>query len=111
VALGRPEVQVVQGRAHIRVRIGRLERTGSRVQSARLRDVRILLVPAAGGEPLLVTGAKSPGEWPAGAYRFLVADRLADGRATPAGRFRLRVEGTGADGAVLTRESRAFTLE
>jgi hypothetical protein len=110
-ALGRPEVQVVQGRAHIRVRIGRLERAGSRVQSARLRDVRILLVPAGGGEPLLVTGAKSPGEWPAGAYRFLVADRLADGRATPAGRFRLRVEGTGADGAVLTRESGAFTLE
>ncbi len=110
-ALGRPVVHVVEGRAHVRVRIGRLERAGTRVQSARLRAVRILLVPAAGGEPLLVAGAKSPGEWPAGAYRFLVADRLADGRATPAGAFRLRVEGTGADGTVLTRESGPFTLE
>lgn len=110
-ALGRPVVHVLEGRAHVRVRIGRLERAGTRVQSARLRAVRILLVPAGGGEPLLVAGAKSPGEWPAGAYRFLVADRLADGRATPAGEFRLRVEGTGADGTVLTRESGPFTLE
>ncbi|MDX6555887.1 MAG: minor extracellular serine protease Vpr [Miltoncostaeaceae bacterium] len=110
-ALGRPEVQVVEGRAHVRVRIGRLEREGGRVQSARLHGVRFTLLPVDGGDPLMVSGAKSPAEWPAGAYRFLVADRLADGRAAPPGRYRLRVAGTGADGAVLTRDSAPFSLD
>jgi hypothetical protein len=110
-ALGRPEVQVAGGRAHVRVRIGRLEREGGRVQSARLHGIRFTLLPVGGGEPLLVSGAKSPAEWPAGAYRLVVADRLADGRATPPGRYRLRVEGTGPDGAVLTRDSAPFSLD
>jgi len=102
---------VVAGRAQARVRIGRLVRAGGRILSVRMHDVRLHLVPAGGGEPLLLAGEKAPAEWPAGAYRFLVAERLADGRATPPGRYRLRVTGAGPDGAVLSRASGLFTLE
>jgi hypothetical protein len=72
--------------------------------------VRLELLPAAGGDPLPVAGAKQDAAWPAGTYRFLVARRLASGLTVAAGAYRLRVVARGADGRTLQRVSAPFTL-
>jgi hypothetical protein len=109
-ALGLPEVRVAGGLAEVRVRLGLLRREGARLRSARVGGVRLSLLPDAGGAPLPVAGAEQDGSWPAGAYRFIVARRLATGLEVPAGRYRLRVTATGPDGAVLRRASAPFRL-
>jgi hypothetical protein len=67
------------------------------------------LVDSWGGR-LAVAGAKQPGEWPAGRYRFVLARRLADSRPLPSGRFTLLVRALGPDGTRLRAESAPFTL-
>lgn len=109
-ALGRPEVRVQAGLAEVLVRLGVRRRVDQRVRAATLRGVRLALVPAAGGAPLPVAGAKQDGAWPAGTYRFLVVRRRASGLDVAPGAYRLRVTARGVDGRVLRRESRVFTL-
>lgn len=109
-AVGVPEVAADSRLAEVRVRLGILRRQDSRLRSVRVHGVRLHLVPAGGGEPLLVAGAKQDGDWAAGTYRFLVARRLASGLDVPAGRYRLSVTAAGPDGAALRRLSAPFTL-
>jgi hypothetical protein len=109
-AVGVPEVAADSRLAEVRVRLGILRREDSRLRSVRVHGVRLHLVPAGGGESLLVSGAKQDGDWAAGTYRFLVARRLASGLDVPAGRYRLSVTAAGPDGAALRRLSAPFTL-
>ncbi len=109
-ALGIPEITSASGLAGVSAQIGRLERREGRLQSVRLHDVRVELLPEEGGEPLAVVGAKQPGEWVAGRYRLLLAERLANGRPRPPGRYRVRVSARGPDGRRITRRSAATDL-
>lgn len=104
-ALGIPEITTGSGLASVSAQIGRLERREGRLDSVRLHDVRVELLPDGGGDPLLVTGEKQPGEWAAGRYRLLLAQRLADGTPRSAGIYRVRVTARGPDGRRLTRVS------
>jgi hypothetical protein len=109
-ALGEPQVRVESGLAEALVRVGTLRRRDARVEGVRLHGLRLELVPAAGGEPLPVAGAKQEGAWPAGTYRFLLARRLASGLDVPPGAYRLRATATGPDGRRVSAQSRRFAL-
>jgi hypothetical protein len=109
-ALGVPRVRVAGGIAEVRVDVGRLDRVGGWLQSTPLHAVSLWLVPAGGRTPLRLSGAKEPGDWPAGSYRFLLARRLANGARVPSGRWRLRVTASGPDGTPLRRDSAPFVL-
>ena len=104
-ALGIPEITAGGGLASVAIQVGRLERRDGHLDAVRLHDVRVELLPEIGGEPLAVTGDKHPGEWVAGRYRLLLAQRLANGRPRPAGRYRVRVSARGPDGRRLVRVS------
>jgi hypothetical protein len=108
--LGRPLVSVSGGVARAVVRIGRLARVGDRVRSAPLHDVRLLLAPADGSEPVLAAGVASTADWAAGTYRFVLSRRLPTGGTLPAGRYRLQVRARPAQGPELTEVSAPFTL-
>ncbi len=109
-ALGTPEVTVGTRFAEVRVRLGALRRSSSRVANVALHGVAMDLLPVGGGDPLPVSGAKQSGAWAAGTYRFLVARRLASGLEAPPGDYRLRVRAQGPDGAELASTSAPFTL-
>ena len=109
-ALGTPEVTVGTRYAEVRVRLGALRRASARIANVSLHGVAMELVPAAGGDPLPVAGAKQSGAWAPGTYRFLVARRLASGLQPPAGEYRLRVRAEGPDGTGLVSTSAPFTL-
>ena len=98
------------GVAEVRVRVGLLRRADGRLRSVRLHALRLSLLPEAGGAPLPITGTKAGSALPAGTYRFLIAPRLADGLAVPAGRYRVRAEATGPDGRRLTVRSAPLTI-
>jgi hypothetical protein len=110
-ALAPPQIRADSGLAEVVVRVGMLRREGERVRSVRLHGVRLELLPEGGGAALPVAGTKQAWPWPAGAYRFLVARRLASGVDVAAGAYRLRVTAAGPDGAVLRRVSGPFTLD
>jgi hypothetical protein len=110
-ALGTPQIRADSGLAEVQVRVGLLRRDGGRVRGVRLHGVRLELLPRDGGAPLPVAGTKQAGAWPAGAYRFLVARRLASGVDVAPGTYRVRVTGTGPDGTSLRSESGPFTLD
>ncbi|HMM49950.1 MAG TPA: S8 family serine peptidase [Miltoncostaeaceae bacterium] len=103
--LGTPAVRTRAGGAQIMVRIGRVNRVAGRIQAVALNDVRFELVPLAGGSPLTVLGTGQSGSWPAGTYRFLLADRDADGIEIPRGMYRLRVSARHPGGGWLRRAS------
>lgn len=109
-ALGVPRVRVVPGGAEALVRIGLLERRAAGVRAQRLSGVAFALVPAAGGAPLPVSGAKESGDGAPGTFRIAIGRRLAAGLEVPAGRYRLRVGATGPDGTRLRRHSAPFRL-
>jgi hypothetical protein len=110
-ALAPPQIRADSGLAEVVVRAGMLRREGERVRSVRLHGLRLELLPDAGGAALPVAGTKQAWPWPAGAYRFLVARRLASGVDVAPGSYRLRVTATGPDGSVLRRMSGPFTLD
>ncbi len=60
-ALGVPEVRADAALVEVRVRLGLLRRQGARLRGARVHGVRLTLLPAAGGAPLPVGGAKQGG--------------------------------------------------
>jgi hypothetical protein len=109
-ALGDLQVGTDGGVAEVRVRVGLLRRADGRLRSVRLHGLRLSLVPVGGGAPLPIAGAKAAGALPAGTYRFLIAPRLADGLAVPAGRYRVRAAASGPDGRRLVVEGAAVTL-
>ena len=109
-SLGDPEVRVSSGLAEVLVRLGTRRRVDARVRGAALHRVRLALLPAAGGAPIPVAGAKQEGSAPAGTYRFLVARRGASGLDVAPGAYRLRVTARGPDGRALRTVSRRFTL-
>lgn len=109
-ALGTPAVSESGGTAVARVQVGLRERSGGRIVSARLRDVRLSLRRAGGGPPLPLTHEARDGGWPAGTYRILIATRVATGLEVPDGRYRLQVSATGPDGTVLRRISQPFRI-
>jgi hypothetical protein len=109
-ALGVPQVQVRSGYAEAEVRVGLLDRSGGALRSVPMHGVSLSLVPVGSDRPLRVAGARQPADWPAGAYRFLLARRLSNGLQIPPGRFRLRVSARGPDGTRLVRESGPFAL-
>lgn len=104
-ALGIPEITAGSGLARVAAQVGRLERRDGRLDTVRLHEVRVELLPGDGGEALLVAGDKQPGEWVAGRYRLLLAQRLANGRPRPPGTYRVRVSGRGPDGRRIVRVS------
>lgn len=109
-ALGRPEVTVRAGLAEARVRVGTLRRSEGRITGVVLHSLRLQLVPAAGGAPILLAGAKRDADLPAGTYRYLIARRDAHGAPIGPGVYRLRAIAAGPGGVVLRRESRGFSL-
>ena len=109
-ALGTPEVTVGEEVAEVRVRLGRRARVAGRLVNQTLHGVRISLQPQPGGRAQPIAGAKQDGDWPPGTYRFLVARRLADGGPVGAGRYRVLVTGTAADGTRVQRASTPFDL-
>jgi minor extracellular serine protease Vpr len=109
-ALGVPAVRVAAGVAQVEVAIGARRREGESLAAATLHDVGFWLVPAAGGEPLRVSGARQKGNWPAGTYRVLLSGRLANGLEVAPGRYRVRVTATAPDGTALSSESDPFRL-
>lgn len=110
-ALGTPTVRVGSGLAQVMVRVGSMERRRGQVRANVLHSLRIQLIPAAGGEPVNVFGAKQDGDWPAGTYRFIVADRSGDGLDIAPGAYRVRVIAAGAGGTTYRRESARFSLD
>ena len=109
-ALRVPEVRASGDTVEARVSIGVNQRSPGSLTVAPLHDVGLWLVPSGGGAPIRMAGAKQAGDWPVGMYRFVLTRRRADGKELAAGRYRLRVEGTGADGIVQVRESKGFRL-
>jgi hypothetical protein len=109
-ALGDLQIGTDGGVAEVRVRVGLLRRADGRLRSVRLHGLRLSLVPVDGGAPLPIAGAKAAGALPAGTYRFLIAPRLADGLAVPAGRYRVRAAATGPDGRRLVVQGAPVTL-
>lgn len=109
-ALGVPVVRVAAGVAQVEVTIGARRREGATLAAATLHDVGFWLVPAAGGEPLRVSGARQRGNWPAGTYRVLLSGRLANGLEVAPGRYRVRVTATAPDGTAVSSESEAVRL-
>ncbi len=110
VALGVPLVRVAGDTAEARVTIGFVGRSGPALVVSPLHDLGLWLVPAGGAAPIRMAGDKQVGDWPAGTYRFMLTRRRVDGKELPAGRYRLRVQGFGPDGAPLVRESKVFRL-
>jgi hypothetical protein len=109
-ALGSPEIRVAGDVAEARVSVGRVGRSGNALMVAPLHQLGLWLVPAGGGAPIRMAGAKQSADWPAGTYRFMLTRRQGTGRELPAGRYRLRVTALGADGVTLVRESKVFAL-
>lgn len=109
-ALGVPRVRVSRGFAELLVRVGHRRRADGRVVSAPLRSLRLQLVPAAGGPPIAVLGARQDGTWPAGTYRFMVSPRDADGVRVPRGLYRVQAIAAAPDGRVLRTRSARFPL-
>lgn len=109
-ALGTPVVLSRDGVTEVRVSVGLLARREKGLASAPLHGVRLWLVRGSGESPLPLSGAKGVADWAAGEYRFLLSERLADGRKVPAGTYRLRVSAAGPDGAPMGRESESFSL-
>jgi hypothetical protein len=105
-----PKVRVRRGVAHVSLKIGGQSVGDNRLRAIRLHTVRMWLVPSDGGTPLLVSGDRQPADWPAGDYRFLLSQRLADGTPLPEGTFRMRVTARGPDGRPLSAESPPFAL-
>ncbi len=105
-----PVVRVKGGVGQVALKIGGQAVGDNRLRAVRLNAVKMWLVPAGGGTPLLVSGEKEPADWPAGDYRFLLSRRLADGTPLPSGKFRLRVTARGPDGSSLSASSKAFSL-
>lgn len=110
-ALGVPQVRIAGDTAEARVTIGFVGRSGPALVVSPLHDLGLWLVPAGGAAPIRMAGDKQVGDWPAGTYRFMLTRRRVDGKELPAGRYRLRVQGFGPDGAPLVRESRVFRLD
>ena len=109
-ALGTPRVLVAGDSTEARVTIGLVGHSGASLVVAPLHDLGLWLVPAGGAAPIRMAGAKQIGDWPTGTYRFALTRRRADGQELPAGRYRLRVQALGPDGAPIVRESKAFRL-
>lgn len=110
-AVGIPEITTGAGLDGVAAQIGRLERREGTLSSVRLHGVRVELLPEGGGDPLPVTGDKQPGEWVAGRYRLLLAQRLANGQPRPPGRYRVRVSARGPDGRRVARVSAPADLD
>jgi hypothetical protein len=110
LALGIPQVKVAGDTAEARVTVGFVGRREEAIVVSPLHELGLWLVPAGGGAPVRMAGAKQVGDWPAGTYRFLLTRRRADGQELAAGRYRLRVQGLGPNGEPLTRESKVFRL-
>lgn len=109
-ALGVPAVHVAAGVAQVEVAIGARRREGASLAATTLHDVDFWLVPAAGGAPLRVSGARQKGNWPAGTYRVLLSGRLANGLEVAPGRYRVRVTAKAPDGTAQSSESDTFRL-
>lgn len=111
VALGAPQIRIAGDAAEASVTIGFVGRRGGSLVVSPLHALGLWLVPSGGAAPIRMAGDKQVGDWPAGTYRFVLTRRRADGQELAAGRYRLRVEGLGPDGAPLVRESKAFRLK
>ncbi len=102
--LGAPVVDVTDPAApEVRVTVGRAGRGA--------RSLSVALVPQSGGAPIPMTVDTGGGDWPSGAYRLRLSPRSPDGKAVPAGRYRVRVTARPAgDGPAQTRVSRPFVF-
>ncbi len=111
LALSPPQIRLTGDDAEARVTIGFVGRSAATLVVSPLHDLGLWLVPSGGGAPIRMAGDKQVGDWPAGTYRFALTRRRSDGQELPAGRYRLRVQGLGPDGAPLIRESNVFRLK
>jgi hypothetical protein len=110
-ALGTPEVRRTgSGLGQVEVRIGMREPGPAGLTAATLRDVRVDLVPAGGGEAIRMTQAEPSGDWPAATYRLLLSRRSASGPEVPAGRYRAVVTARDANGSQHTAKSAPFSV-
>lgn len=110
-ALGTPVVRRTgSGLGQVQVRVGTRDLGEAGLAATTLRDVRVDLVPVAGGAPVRMTQAEPSGDWPAATYRLLLSRRSASGPAVPPGRYRAVVTATDANGSRHTARSRPFTV-
>lgn len=75
-----------------------------------VHDLTVTLLPAPRATPIALSNPRVVSEWPIGNYRFELGTRAADGSRIPAGRYRVRVDAIGPDGAKLRVTSAGFRV-